>query len=143
MASAFQGTVSRTIVGRLPIGDDLLEGLQRVCTEKGIKTGRIAAIGAVGRARIGYYDQDEGEYLYNQLDRPLEITMLSGNVSLLDGNTMVHAHLTLADSEGRAYGGHLAAGTEVFACEYFVDVLDDVILRRKPDPETDLSLWDL
>lgn len=121
----------------------MLEGLRRVCAEKGVKTGRITAIGAVGKARIGYYDQEGGEYIYNQLDCPLEITMLNGNVSLLEGETMVHAHVTLADSEGRAYGGHLALGTEVFACEYFLDVLGDVILRRKPDPETDLSLWDL
>lgn len=143
MASALQSKRSRTVVGRFHKGDDLLEGLQRVCGELGIKTGRIAAIGAVMRARIGYYDQEKGEYLYNGLDRPLEITMLSGNVSLKDGNAMVHAHITLADSDGRAFGGHLASGTEVFACEYFVDVMDDVMLRREPDPETELFLWKL
>ena len=33
---------------------------------------------------------------------------------------MVHAHVTLGDAEGRAFGGHLAAGTPVFACEFVI-----------------------
>ncbi len=32
-----------------------------------------------------------------------------------DGEIFVHAHITLADRKGRAYGGHLMPGTMVFA----------------------------
>jgi predicted DNA-binding protein with PD1-like motif len=65
-----------------------------------------------------------------------------GNISIKDGKPMVHAHVTLADGEGRAYGGHLAAGTPVFACEFAIhEYTADQVLARQNDPETGLMLW--
>ena len=75
------------------------------------------------------------------IDRPLEITNLVGNVSLRDGNPFVHAHVTLADSAGHAYGGHLAPGTIVFACEFVLEVLSESVLERAFDETTGLYLW--
>ena len=57
---------------------------------------------------------------------------------------MVHAHVTLADKEGRAYGGHLAEGTLIFACEYAVnEYLAEQALARQNDAATGLMLWPL
>ncbi len=69
-----------------------------------------------------------------------EITKLVGNVSLKEGRPMVHAHVTLAD-EGKAFGGHLAPGTVVFACEFIIQVFEGVSLTRSLDAETGLQLW--
>ena len=79
------------------------------------------------KARIGYYKQDLQKYMFLDLDRPMEILTLIGNVSLKDGQPMVHAHVTLCDEAGRAFGGHLAAGAPVFACEF---VIREVSRRR-------------
>ena len=135
--------VGRVFMVRLPTGVDLLEELTRLCREKNIVQGEVRAIGAVTRARIGYYDQAARRYEYLDFEEPLEILALMGNVSLLEGQPMVHAHLTLADEEGRALGGHLAPGTLVFACEACIRELlpRGHGLVRGMDDITGLLLW--
>lgn len=131
----------RVLMGRLERGDDLLARLTEICVAEGVRAGRLEAIGAVERACLAYYDQQAGEYQFFELDAPLEITKLSGNVSLKDGQPMVHAHVTLADRDGRAFGGHLAPGTVVFACEFVVEVFDGPDFVRGFDEQTGLPLW--
>jgi len=64
-----------------------------------------------------------------------------GNVSLKDNSPFVHAHITLADKKANAYGGHLASGTVVFACEFMLEVFDGPVLQRDFDETTGLFLW--
>ena len=56
---------------------------------------------------------------------------------------MVHAHLTLADEDGSAYGGHLMPGTEVFACEIILEAFEGPGFERRLDHETGLPLWEM
>jgi len=131
------------LMGRLEHGSDLLESLNAICLQENIHLGRIEALGAVQKARIGFYNQQTREYQFSELDQPLEILKLTGNVSLRDGAPMVHAHITLADQEGKAHGGHLADGTIVFACEFILQVLHGPQFERGFDQETGLPLWAL
>ena len=135
-------TAGPGFVGRLPHGCDRLLEITRICRERGVRFGRIEGLGAVRRARLGFYDQSAREYHYLDLDRPLEIAALVGNVSLRDGEPVIHAHVTLADEEGRAFGGHLAEGTLVFACELFIQPFEGTPLHRAFDHETGLPLWE-
>ena len=128
-------------MGRLPHGGDLLEELTKICKDRNIQSGRVEAIGAVKKACIGYYDQKKREYQFNTLNQALEILKLCGNISLKDGEPMVHAHLTLADEKGQAFGGHLAPGTIIFACECLIEAFDSQAFNRVYDEETGLPLW--
>jgi len=130
-------------MGKLRHGSDLLAELTDLCTQKGVRLGRMEALGAVQRARLGFYNQQTREYQYFDLDRPLEITKLIGNVSIKDGKPMVHAHITLADEKGNAYGGHLAPGTVVFACEFILHAYEGPTFERTYDDKTGLPLWDM
>ncbi len=135
-------TPGRKIIGRLAKGDDLLAALEALAQEHNITLGEVTAIGAVSQARIGYYNQDERQYYFLDLDRHLEILALVGNISMKDGKPMVHAHVTLGDSEGRAFGGHLAPGTLAFACEFAIqEFVSDITLSRQIDDPTGLFLW--
>lgn len=135
-------TPGRTLTGRLQKGEDLLRGLEKVCREEKFRLGELRALGAVARARLGYYDQGRREYRFIAFDEPLEIVSLVANVSIKDGEPFVHAHVTLADSRGAAFGGHLAEGTEVFACEYTItEQLFDGAIERSFDEATGLYLW--
>lgn len=135
-------TEARKIMGRLKKGDDLLQALTKICQELGITLGEVKVIGAVSQVRIGYYHQNSRNYEWLDLDRPMEILALEGNISLKDGKPFVHAHVTLADGEGRAYGGHVAEGTMVFAAEFVIQELkSDSSLERHMDEETGLFLW--
>jgi len=132
----------RSFMGRLAKGDDLLQSLEKFCQEQNITLGEVRALGAVSRARVGFYNQEERKYYFLDFEQPLEILALVGNISLKDGQPMVHAHVTLANAAGRAWGGHLAAGTPVFACEFAVhEYQADQTLARQNDPETGLMLW--
>jgi predicted DNA-binding protein with PD1-like motif len=132
----------RTIMGRLAKGADLLGALEEQCRLHNITLGEVRAIGAVTKARIGYYQQDIQKYMFLELDRPMEILTLTGNVSLKDGQIMVHAHVTLGDEQGRAFGGHLAAGAPVFACEFVIqECKSEKVFQRALDEETGLFLW--
>ena len=132
----------RKIIGRLAKGEDLLAALEKLAAKHGITLGEVAAIGAVSQARVGYYNQAERKYSFLELARPLEILALTGNISLKDGKPMVHAHVTLSDHDGRAFGGHLAEGTLVFACEFTIQEYQSATaLVRQMDSPTGLFLW--
>ncbi len=132
----------RCFTGRLAKGDDLLQALEKICQDQNITLGEVRALGAVTRARVGFYNQEERKYYFLDFDQPLEILALVGNISLKDGKPMVHAHVTLGDHAGRAFGGHLAEGAPVFACEYVIyEHLAEQELHRQLDQETGLMLW--
>jgi predicted DNA-binding protein with PD1-like motif len=135
-------TPGRKIIGRLAKGDDLLAALEGLAQEHNVTLGEVTAIGAVSQARVGFYNQTERQYHYLDLDQPQEILSLTGNLSIKDGKPMVHAHITLSDHEGRAFGGHLAPGTLVFACEFAIlEHVSDIALVRQMDEPTGLFLW--
>ena len=133
----------KCLMGRLEHGADLIEELTSVCVANGVTLGWVQALGALQRARLGYYNQDSREYEFIEMDRHLEITNLVGNVSLRDGEPIIHAHVTLADDEARAFGGHLAPGTIVFACEFCIQMFDGPDLCRGFDDATGLPLWQM
>lgn len=132
----------RRLVARLPLGADLLEAIAEVADEHGVMTAEVLAIGALQRARLAFYDQDAHAYGEWDLDQPLELVALLGNVSRRDGATAVHVHATLADHEGVCRGGHVVPGCVVFAGELFLQELTGgEPLERGFDEETGLTLW--
>ncbi len=129
-------------MGKLEYGDDLMQALNDVCAAHKIQTGRIEAIGAVKKAKLGYYNQEAKEYEFFETYQPLEITSLTGNISLRHGKPFVHAHLTLSDKQGKLIGGHMVPGTEVFACEFVIQEFSGPVFKRGFDNTTGLPLWD-
>jgi len=134
----------RRFIGRLDFGADLLEGITSVCKEKDVRVGEVKAIGAVQKARVGYYDQGKKDYCILEFDEPLEVVSLLGNVSLKDGEPFVHAHVTLMRKDGSTLGGHLMEGCKVWALEYIITEMitdDEKFFVRKYDENTALYLW--
>lgn len=133
----------RTFIGRFDAGKDLLEELNNFCKGNNIRLGIFNLVGAVRNAKLGYYDQKEKKYTgCVEFDKKLEITSCTGNISIKDGEIFVHAHITLADREGKAFGGHLMPGTEIFAAEYSIQEFTGKDLIRGKDDITGLPLWD-
>ncbi|MEE9167742.1 MAG: PPC domain-containing DNA-binding protein [Candidatus Neomarinimicrobiota bacterium] len=128
-------------MGKLSQGCDLLEEISDICRKEKVQIGRMEALGAVQRARLAFYNQETHEYEFLMVDQSLEITKLVGNVSLKDGKPFVHAHITLADETGKTYGGHLAPGTVVFACELILESFEGPVFERGLDAQTGLPLW--
>jgi len=139
-----QAEQGRVFIGRFKAKSDLLEALTGLCKKEDIKLGVFNVIGALTCAKLGYYKQDEQKYTECvSLDKKLEIASCIGNISLMNSGIFVHAHVTLADHTGTAYGGHLMPGSTVFAAEYCIRELKGAPLKRTHDPETGLNLWKL
>ena len=131
-----------TFIGRFQFKADLLASIAELCKKENIRLGTFSVIGAVNGVKLGYYKQDAKKYVdCVSLDKTLEIASCIGNISLKDSEVFVHAHITLADHEGRCYGGHLMPGSSIFAAEYSITELLGAELHRKHDPETGLNLW--
>jgi predicted DNA-binding protein with PD1-like motif len=128
-------------VVRLNTGEDLLDGITGFAVEAGITAAWLTYLGAVSRAALRYYDQDERVYVDFDVDEHLEVLSGVGNVSLLDGKPFVHTHAAFADEDGKAWGGHLNSGTTVWALEIRIQELIGDALVREPDDCTSLSLW--
>jgi predicted DNA-binding protein with PD1-like motif len=135
--------VKERFIGRIGHDADLLEALGELCRKRDIRLGWLKGLGAVKKGALSFYDQQTHEYRVVAINGPLEIAALVGNISTKDGAPFVHAHVTFADEAGKAFGGHLAAGTIVFACEITIEVLDGPVLERVFDETTGLSLWDM
>ena len=134
--------INKVYQGRLERDDALLEELTNLVKEKEIKAGKISAIGAVQKARLSFYNQDSREYQEKEFNQPFEIVSFLGNISLKDGEPIIHAHISLGDEDGTLYGGHLAEGTVVFAFEFVIEEYTGQSFERGFDSKTGLPLWE-
>ncbi len=134
--------VGQALQGNIERGEDLLERLEEIIQKGEIEAGFIKVLGAVQKARLGYFNQKTMEYEIHEFDQAMEILNCTGNISLSqEGNPTIHAHIILGDSEGNAYGGHLEQGTKVFVAETIIQEYQGKPLQRKKDPESGLTLW--
>lgn len=137
-----QQKISKIIWLEIKHGEDLLKSITDFCIEKNMKSGFISVIGALQKAKFGYYNQQEKKYYENTKDKPVEIISCLGNISVKDGNPFVHAHISVADEKGNVVGGHLKEGCIVFAAECAIFELEGDLMERRFDALTGLSLWD-
>ncbi len=135
-----EGKSVRVIVERFRQGEDILERLGELARQNHANAGTFVGIGAVEKASVGFFRGD-GQYSTVSLEGPLEVLSCVGNVALKEGIPIIHAHISLADREGRAYGGHLMLGCTVDATfEVSLYIYDEVQLIRKLDSATKLFL---
>ena len=93
---------------RLEQGDDILKTLRDFSDTQKIKAAFFEGIGSLYRAKLGHYDfKDTKTYKYETFDEDLEILTLSGNVSIMNGRALPHAHITLGRRDFSVIGGHL------------------------------------
>ena len=70
-----------TYVVRLDKGEEIIASLQALCEKEKIALGSVEGIGAADHAVIGLYDVGQREYHKTELNGPMEITSLLGNIT--------------------------------------------------------------
>ena len=136
-----KSNVIKTHIIKLEKDSDLLDSLTLYAEENNIQAAEINFIGAVQSAKVLYFNQEKKKYDEHIMDQPFEVLSGIGNISLLDDKPFVHVHIVLADSTGKAYGGHLDKGTKVWLIEAFIHEVDSKNLVRKFDENICLSVW--
>ncbi len=140
--SVFEFSTSKELILRLRQDADLIQSITQLAMSKGIEAGSFTAIGALKRAKLGYYHQKNHKYREMGIEAPHELVSCVGNVSLSEGKPFVHAHVVLADEKGNTKAGHLLEGI-VFAAEVHLRQLEGPQLERKLDESTGLWLWEV
>ena len=130
----------RYLIARLDHDSDIIESITQLAKDNDVEAGVFTAIGALKRATLEFYDQDEHEYGKTVIDEPRELASCMGNISILEGDPFPHTHAVLASEDGDAIAGHLSSGV-VFATEVHLQVLDGSELVRTHEDPTDLSMW--
>jgi predicted DNA-binding protein with PD1-like motif len=124
---------------RLSDGDDLEGSLKKVLKEKKIASGIvIGGVGMVRNAGLSFY-VGEGQYETVPIEGPAELCALSGNVSTMDGEIVIHLHATVGKEGGAALAGHLSGGQVNMTAEIAVLATPQKLVRYS-DPDTGLRL---
>jgi len=116
---------------RLKPGQDLKKEILQYVKEKQIKAGWIGTcVGSLTQYNIRYANQPEG----NTGSGHFEIVSLTGTVSV-NGS---HIHISVSDSTGKTFGGHLLDGNIVYTtAEIVIQSSDDFIFKREKDGSTE------
>ena len=120
-------------------GERVIERLQRFATEQGIRAAHLTGLGAFRDATLAYFDWGTKRYRELPVAEQVEVTSLVGDLGVDDDGAAVHVHAVLGRSDGTAVTGHLMGATVRPTLEVFVEE-GAAVLRRRPDPETGLTL---
>ncbi|MGC9031525.1 MAG: PPC domain-containing DNA-binding protein [Minisyncoccia bacterium] len=103
----------------------------------------LLLIGALKKIKFAYYNQLERRYLEKEINSPVEILSCLGNITKKENELFLHLHITIADKNGNAFGGHLLKGSIVFALEGIIFEFFGKPIKRKFDESIKLFLFDI
>ena len=140
MVRSVQTESKRVIFARMYPGEDVLESIEAVAKKHGVRSGQLSLIGAVSKAKLGYFHREAVEYRDFTVDEDVEVVSCMGNIATHEGDLVVHAHMIVADEAGKCWGGHLLLGCEVSVTIELVIIETELELTRKRDDKTGLNL---
>ncbi|MFQ5996670.1 MAG: PPC domain-containing DNA-binding protein [Dehalococcoidales bacterium] len=111
------GKLGKIVTRQLPENSDLIQGIKRVCTDSGIRSGVIlSAVGSVHQLSVmipGPYQEaiHEAPGEYKILPGPMQVLSLIGFIFETEkGEMTVHIHGSFIDTQGKVHGGHVIEG---------------------------------
>ncbi|MCW8330899.1 DNA-binding protein [Photobacterium sp. SDRW27] len=115
---------------RLTQGQDLKQALLSYVQAQSIQAGSVlSCVGCLTAAKIRLADETKSL----SLSGPLEILTLAGTLT----PTHVHLHISVADQDGKVYGGHLMDGTQVsYTAEVCLASYANLAFNREYDSKT-------
>jgi uncharacterized protein len=114
-------------------GEKLLESIREAARQADVHSGvLISGIGSLQKGHIHIVASNDlpPKEAYYHLAGPLEIAGYTGIIA----NYQPHVHITLMDTDGRFYGGHLEEGCEILTlAEFSILRAPDTRLVRKKE----------
>lgn len=117
------------VVLRFDKGEDFMVSLANWCVENDVQSAAIlCGIGMLENMEIGRYNGTE--YTRMIEGESCEILSLQGSVSMKEGAPFVHLHVSFADHDFRAVGGHLFSGRVSMTIELVVAPMSPGLVRK-------------
>jgi predicted DNA-binding protein with PD1-like motif len=120
-------------------GDEAFSGLLEFAQKYHVTSAHFTAIGAVNGAILGWFDPQRKMYKKIPIQGQHEVIGMSGDIALYRGKPVVHTHMLVGTSDGTTLGGHVLAAYVSPTLEVMIAV-DPVTMRKRFDPDTDLTL---
>ena len=135
--------INRIIVGKVEPDEDLIDAILEMVQKHKIHSGLINCIGALKKFTIGYYNIDTKIYETKTFEEYIELVSCIGNIAFIDGEPVIHLHITIGNREYSLMGGHLIqpAIVSITGEVYILEI--DQKLYRKSDSKFNLSLLNL
>jgi uncharacterized protein len=122
--------------------DEVMSGLTAFAAQQKITAGYFTAIGALQRAKFGWFDLEHQAYRDIPVNEQVEMISLIGDVGVVNGKPQVHAHGSVGLFDGQVRGGHLLEAIAFPTLEVFFTALPSTLIKKR-DEETALFLFDL
>lgn len=121
------GRGGRTYRVNMVKGDDVMSGLIAFAEKYHIKNAHFTGLGALSKGLFSWADTERGNQMKKiELNQEAEIVSLVGSISTdAQGRTTVHAHGSVAYSDGTIHGGHWFEAYVGIVAEVFVTEEED------------------
>lgn len=129
-----------TIIARIDKGEEILAQVKELAVKENIKLASVTALGAICDFTVGVFDTAEKKYISNSFQGPFEIVSLTGTINTMNDEFYTHIHMSVGNSNGQVFGGHLNCAVVSATCEMVVTVIDGRI-DRYYDEDVGLNLF--
>jgi uncharacterized protein len=119
---------------RIESGEEIVGTLTEFARRENVKAAMISGLGAVGECELGIFLPATRQYVRRVFTGDMEIGVLTGNFSEVDGAPFPHCHAVIAGEDLVAHTGHLFRGVTTVTCEVQV-VTDPGIFKRVRRPD--------
>lgn len=120
---------------------EIVKALNAFCKEKGILSGSINGIGAIGELTLRFFNPKTKAYDDKTFREQMEISNLTGNISSMNEQVYLHLHITVGRSDYSALAGHLLSAIQNGAGEFVVEDYSERISRTY-NPDLGLNIYD-
>ena len=118
-----------------------MSGLTDFARQNKVTSASFTAIGAFSHATVAWFDGNKKEYKLIPIKQQVELVSMVGDIALSGDQPAVHAHVSLAASDGTVRGGHLIEAYVFPTLELLMTVYPTP-LHKQLDEATGLKLID-
>ena len=120
-------------------GEELMEGIKEFCRENHIEAASFSAIGAANEVELAWYNLVAKKYITILFKEDMELVSLTGNVSKMGNDVIIHNHGVFSFQDMSTKSGHVMKIVISGACEVTLHKNEGSI-ERVYDDETGLNL---
>jgi predicted DNA-binding protein with PD1-like motif len=103
--------------------DEVIAGLAEFAEKNHIKIADFTAVGAFGKAILGWYDPEKRAYKQFPINEEMEIASFTGNIRPdRNGKPVVHVHCVVATGDGVPHAGHLIEGHISLTMQLYMNI---------------------
>ena len=116
---------------RLEKDEELITQLREFAKKYNFSSGFVQGIGGLQAVTLGLYRLSSSkDYEFTDFAGDLELTSLTGNLSVVDSNPLWHIHAVVGDEQLQTVGGHLRSAIVAGTVELYVTRFANMFTRR-------------